>query len=311
MSEAPPPPEEAGPDELEDAETDAVLGLLGQREREREAALVDARAPEWEAVVSGQLSVDEAIAARGEAGDEQEQLEQAAAYFRPFDADERAGLLDALLGEAQAEAPSNVVPLVERAVTDQAGQTEQAGRGAGWISGGLLLVAAAAAIVLWWVWPVNPNGLGGDEGTTLTQREPLPSYVLETDGGLSQLRGDTGDEPAQAPNRYRGDTPFEWVLRPEASVDGTVGVRGFAFVDGGTAGRPLQLDPLVRIASSGAIQITGTIHQLGLEAGSYTIALVVGRPDDLPARAADAVAPTREGVSSPWELGRVDIVIVE
>jgi hypothetical protein len=200
-----------------------------------------------------------------------------------------------------------------------------------WIPGGLL-ASAAAAIVLWWVWPPNDEvrefasevdraavgGTGDEHQPTQAQRAPLPNYVLETDGGLERARGDTGEtssgvEPDDAaPDRhhYRRDTPFEWVLRPieNTSVE-PVGVRGFAFVDGSSAGLPLTLDPLAQAIESGAIRIKGEISQLGLEPGRYTIALAIGRPAALPAQAADVFAPSGAATPRAWVVRRVDVVI--
>lgn len=212
-----------------------------------------------------------------------------------------------------------------------------------WIPGGLL-ASAGAAIVLWLVWPPNEDvrdlaneiavGLEPEPGPDTaradlpTQAEPPPpSYVLETDGGLEQLRGDTGEtsgggetsetgsDPEPGRHRYRRDTPFEWVLRSTSHAGAGpavgVGIRAFAFVDGGSAGLPLSLDPLVEVIEPGAIQITGKIGQLGLEPGRYTIALAVGRADALPTQAADVDTPSPEATPNPWVVRRVEIVIEE
>src|SRR5690606_5335748 len=109
----------------------------------------------------------------------------------------------------------------------------------------------------------------------------LPEYVLQTDGGLEQLRGETEDQ-RDALHRYRGDTPFEWILRPEVNLEHAVGVRAFAFRDGGGAGSSLPLDALAEVAPPGAIRIAGKVAALKLAAGRYTVVLAVGRPEDLP-----------------------------
>lgn len=175
-----------------------------------------------------------------------------------------------------------------------------------WIPGGMLAVAAAA-IAAWWIWPPSDEIRGpGEVGPAIASRDALPSYVLETDGGLEQLGDTDTGGPAVTHHRYRRETKFEWILRPKAAATGEVAVRGFAFVDGGSAGLPLALDALTTVADSGAIRIVGEISQLGLEPGRYTIALVVARPDALPQQAPDLEGPD---ASKERELRRVELVI--
>jgi hypothetical protein len=232
-------------------------------------------------------------------------IERAAAYFRPFDGDETASLVDSLLGAEKPEA--EVVPLRRPEPQPEPAKPKHDPGTSGfwWIPGGML-IAAAAAIVMWWMWPVRSIGEGGPQ---IAVADPLPAYVLETDGGLKQLRGDTDGPAEPGRHRYRRDTEFEWILRPKIDEPGEVGVRGFAFVDGGSAGLPLPaLDELAQIAKSGAVRIHGTIEQLDLEPGRYTIALAVGRPAELPTQAADVQEPTAE---TAWQVRRIEIEIEE
>ncbi|PRQ02788.1 hypothetical protein ENSA5_21410 [Enhygromyxa salina] len=187
------------------------------------------------------------------------------------------------------------------------------GLGFTWIPGGML-VAAAAAILLWWVWPPNEEvrGLGDDQGPAVDGRGPLPSYVLETDGGLTTPRADTGSDgpdsgPSEGPrHRYRRDSAFEWVLRPKVEAHGAVAVRGFAFVEGSRAGLALGLAKLVEITDTGVIQIHGKVGALELEPGRYSIALAVGRPGELPEQAADLLGADDDHA---WAVRHVDVVI--
>lgn len=180
-----------------------------------------------------------------------------------------------------------------------------------WIPGGML-ATAAAAIVMWWVWPPSEDvrQLDGDAAVISTHEASLPGYVLETDGGLEQLRGDDEGEqdPDDARHRYRRGTPFEWVLRPKADIEDSVAVRAFAFVDGGSAGLSLPIESLAEVAPTGVIRIAGQIAALNLEPGRYTIALAVGWPEELPTRAA-AVAEAQ--AETAWVVRRVDVVIEE
>lgn len=176
-----------------------------------------------------------------------------------------------------------------------------------------MLALAAAAIVAWWVWPPSEEvrGLDVAEQPAVATREQLPSYVLETDGGLAQPASDTESgptNPEKPRHRYRRDTAFEWVLRPEGAVEFEIGVRGFAFVDGGSAGLPLSLDGVADVDETGTVRIAGKITSLGLEPGRYTIALAVGRPAELPREVADVSDP---GAGADWSIRRVDIAIVD
>jgi hypothetical protein len=300
------------PDELED---DGLARALGRFEREREET--ETRAPEWEAVARGELGVDEAAQRRRAAGDTD--VDRAAEYFRPFAANETSDLVDGLLASLGLETeshetvePDNVVPFARPSVEAPAkvevpAKPHDPGSSSFWWIPGGMLAAAAAAIVLWWVVPPSEDVRGLDN-VVVAQREPLPGYVLETDGGLKQLRGDTEGEtgPDDARHRYHRDTAFEWILRPKLEIDEPVAVRAFAFVDGGSAGLPLQLDDLSKVAATGAIRIAGKIGDLDLEPGRYTIALAVGRPEDLPTQAAGVSAPEADAA---FMVRRVDIVI--
>jgi hypothetical protein len=214
--------------------------------------------------------------------------------------------------------PDNVVPFVPRAAAVEPAPApapvkphDLSSSRFWWIPGGML-ATAAAAIVMWWVWPPSEDvlELGDQNGTAIASSDSsLPGYVLETDGGLEQLRDESDDtSPDDARHRYRRDAPFEWVLRPKADVADAVAVRGFAFVDGGSAGLPLQLDTLAEVAPTGAIRLSGKIAELNLEPGRYTIALAVGRPDELPTQAA-AVASSEDRAA--WMVRRIDVIIEE
>ncbi|KIG15293.1 hypothetical protein DB30_05720 [Enhygromyxa salina] len=268
-------------DEVDEADesVDQLLLALADRARERPSA--------WDPVTHGERGVDEVAAETGV------NAELARAYFEPFDAGETQAVVDAVLAraapaaEASPEQPAVVVPLRPRNRTTTA------------ILAVTLAIAAAAA--LWMIWP-QPK-IGGSDPTIAT-REPIPAYGVEVGGWLKTLRDDA--TPAPSRYRYRAETPFEWVLRPEAQVGDALAVRAFVIGEAGQPGRPLALDGLTEIASTGAIRIHGTIAQLMLAPGRYTIALVVGRPDALPERAAALTEPTDEPA---WRVLRIDIDI--
>ncbi len=221
--------------------------------------------------------------------------------------------------QAQDQKPDNVVPFVPRAATGEPSAPVTApvkpphdpGSSSFWWIPGGMLATAAAAIVLWWVWPPSEDVLELGDGTAIAERdEALPNYVLETDGGLEQPRGtpDAHNGSDDARHRYRRDTSFEWVLRPKSDVEAPVSVRGFAFVDGGRVGLPLQLDALAEVAPAGVIRVAGKIADLNLEPGRYTIALAVGRLADLPTQAT-GVASREDGAA--WMVRRIDVIIEE
>src|SRR5690606_8104053 len=180
---------------------DPIGAALGRRAVERE---LDEREQEWQAVARGELDVDEAAKQRRAAGDDDATIERAIAYFRPFDEGETESLVDSLLArvgevaaehkaetEVEPEGQAEVVPL-RRPDPAPAPAPEQkhdpGSSGFWWIPAGLLL-AAAAAIVMWWVWPPSAE-LSNGNGQQIARAE-LPAYVLETDGGLKQLRSDS------------------------------------------------------------------------------------------------------------------------
>lgn len=269
------PPER--PDERPDDDDELLLALARR-----------ARAPQWEDLAHGRLSLVDAQRERADAGDSAETIERASAYFRPFDADEQASLVDSLLAGLADEPSSEVVPLRPRAAASSR-----------WVVVGTVL-AIAAAVSLWWLWPRDPDS--GSDAPEIARLE-LPDYELETEGGLKPNR-DTSSEPERA-LEYERDSRFEWVLRPQTAVDGPVEVRGFVFSDPAGAGRTLELGALVQIGESGSIRIRGTIAELGLATGEFVIALVVGRAGELPEAGLGLDAIERGG----WQVARLDLVI--
>ncbi|MFV8755250.1 hypothetical protein ACNOYE_32270 [Nannocystaceae bacterium ST9] len=266
------------PEDPDDRDDELVLALV-RRAREQES---ESSATPWEAVVRGEQSV-EAVAA-----DEGADLERARAYFRPFDAGETRAIVDRVLADTPRAA--EVVPMRGR----ERKRSE-------WVIGGVLLAMAAAA-ALWWAWPRSPGeGSGGQE---IAVAEPIPAYGLEVGGWLKTERDPTAPTPDRY--RYRSDTPFEWILRPQAEVAGELALRAFVLDPDGVGGRPLDLGELAQIADTGSIRIRGTIGQLNLAPGHHTIALAIGRPDALPERA-EALAESGERA---WRAFRIELDVV-
>ena len=334
--ETEPPDLSNGPPEGDVADVaaaDALLLAMGRHERAQRAATDESPLSKpWGERLAGSLDADATREAARAAGIPDDEAERGEAYFRPYDEGEREHLVDALLttvaaptaeDEATTEA-DNVVPLARPSASEnKAGESKADGPrhdpGSSpwwWIPGGML-AAAAAAIVAWMVWPPTQELLdaaGEDSGGgQVVAQATLPAYVLETDGGLKVVRGDdtgvagdTSNDPDAGRHRYQQDTRFEWILRPKLETDGEVAVRGFAFA-GETlgSGLPLALEQRTQISASGSIRISGTIADLGLEPGRYTIVLVVGRPEDLPQQAQEVQGDE----SDVWQARRIAIAI--
>ncbi|NVB38057.1 hypothetical protein G6O69_09455 [Pseudenhygromyxa sp. WMMC2535] len=229
--------------------------------------------------------------------------------------------------QTPAHIADNVVSLAAAAQAKEAKEAEEpqaatsltarlAGTGPWWWVPGGLLIAAAAAIVAWVFWPPSQELLdsSGGSGQLVADASggPMPAYQLETDGGLKQLRseGESSEGEPNAdtkPHDYRRGSKFEWILRPREAVEGELEVRAFAFAGQRLdRGLPLALAELVEISPSGSVRVAGTIGQLGLEPGAYTIALLVGRPGSLPS---DAGAVREGGEDGSWQIHRIAIAI--
>lgn len=266
---------------------DEPLRALGQEVR----AQLDARAGEWEAVVSGERTAEEVAAARAEAGDAPDRIEQAVALFRPLDDDEEEALVDALLegrGEAASSeeaAAAHVITLADR-VAVVPGRASEPRRGVWtWV-----LAAAAAVLLLWLLRSGQPGS--GDPGQTgdagLVAVAPLPEYRLELTGGLVPMRG----EPEPAAATYRTRSELTCTMRPAVAVEGEVEARVLVRGTGEPRWLPSSAGRL-EVDAGGSVRFSGRIAALGLAPGRWTVALVVGRPSMLPREPQEALASER------------------
>ncbi len=284
MSEGPEDEQDEG-EQDEGEQDDALLLALAEHARERPSV--------WEPVVRGERSVEEVASQAGA------ELERARAYFQPFDASETRAIVEGVLARAlPADAPPADAPPAGP-VAEVVQLRPRAGNRNAILVGVLLAVAAAAA--LWLIWPRSEIA---NTAPTIAAREPIPEYGVEASGWLKTLRDDTPTAPSRY--RYRQETSFEWVLRPQAKVVDALALRAFVVDEGRPEGVPLEIGPLSEIATTGGIRIHGTIAQLNLAPGRYTIVLVVGRPDALPDQAAALADPTSEPA---WRVVRIDIDI--
>lgn len=175
-----------------------------------------------------------------------------------------------------------------------------------------MLFIPTLAILAWWLWPPSAEVRELDEPkpaqTGKAELGPLPVYALETDGGLVTPGGAGEPELGKGRLRYRLDTRFDWRLNPELEVGGELALRAFVFPEAPTIGdaRALGLGELGSVEARGVARVHGTIRQLALDPGRYTIALVVGRPGSLPEQAQAVHGSTG---TEAWALRRLAIEI--
>jgi hypothetical protein len=219
-------------------------------EREHREALASLQAldramtRDWQAVALGQRDLDEVVAERAAAGDDPDSSERAKLLFRPYDDLEQRRLLDAVL----------------------AGSAKSGRRR--W-STGLSLAAIAAAVAILVVMLAGPRG-GVDPSPRMAS---LPAYQIETDGGLAKTR--STPQPESGPIHYAPANEFEWTIRPREDIRGPQ--PDFAVIARDTQGRATPVFPTAHVADSGAIRLTGTIADLGLAPGEWTIEVVLLR----------------------------------
>lgn len=167
--------------------------------------------------------------------------------------------------------PTNLVELAPR-------------RRARWFAGlGSLAAAAALALVLL---------RGGGEPSL-----DLPAYALVR-GGDATSRSHAPSAPSL---RLRVDSPVDLVLAPATPVTGPVEVRLVA----SQAGTARWLVPDATVSADGAIRLRGTAAW-GLPAGRWQLAVLVGRPDRLPADLAAWQAAT----TPDWQVLALELEVV-
>lgn len=216
------------------------------------------------------------------------------ALSRPFDADERASILDAVFDRVDqpatvvapisSPAPSNVIELAPRR------------RGA--LIGSLLAVAAAATLV-WWGWPE-----GGSERQLVAS---VPAYTFtELGGGIAQKRSEPNAaiDSAMPELELRADSNIDWVLTPAKPTPDPIGVALLARSDAGATQFVPQLD--VVVSPQGAVRLRGPLDRhIALARGQWTLTLFIAGPDELP-RDADVAS---EG-AGPWQNLALRVIIV-
>jgi hypothetical protein len=249
-------------------EADDLLGQLGRHVREEDAGATDAD-PIWERLARGELSEAEDAQLRARAGADPEVAALYEAY-RPLATELKERLVQQATSELSRPAPARVLPWRRVAFAVAAP----------------LAAAAAAALVLALRRPVEPV------------TAPLPAYALAFTGGDRATR--SGEVHDDGPIELQPGSRMEIVLRPSTAVAGAVVVKAF-LVQGGEA--HAWAVPMDR-SSDGAVRISGEAGPLlGVPAGSWDLAFVVGRDGALIVDAAEVARAARgEAGAHPWQL---------
>lgn len=201
--------------------------------------------------------------------------------------------------------------------------------GAAWLIPAAMLFIPTLAILAWWLWPPSAEVRELDEGQGQVAAEAsvaaqptrasasealaahaLPPYALTTEGGLPPASDLTPPgEHASGPmrHRYHLDTAFDWKLEPRGEVEGPLELRAFVFPEAPTIGeaRALELGELAHVEGAVA-RVHGSIAGLSLAPGTYTLALVLGRPGSLPTQATEVHAAES---TDAWIIRRLAIEI--
>lgn len=239
---------------VHEPDTDASASEAEQA-RALAQALERAGSREWQAVALGHATLDEVAASRAAAGDDPETIARARRLFAPYDELEDRKLVDALLVSARQH---------DREANDERRRRQLLGAS---------LLAIAAALALTFV--AFSDQLRGT-GEPLEPIAALPSYAIETDEGLATKRSTPQAPSPAAPLRYASANTFEWTLRPAIDLVGPAPLVAARARDAEGQVHPLALR--FESAPSGALHTQGTIAELGLAPGEWTIELTLLRP---------------------------------
>lgn len=248
MSEA---THDSDPSELEREHRD-VLALA--------EAVSRAATRDWQDVALGRAELDEVAAQRAEAGDDPEALARAKQLFRPFDDLEDARMIDALLGAVAQPTAQPDTP------ADPAQPSREHAERRFLIA--VTLVAIAAVLVFTLV--AIGSSLRGS-GDPLEPIAALPSYTVDPGEGLATKRSTPADERL----RYTAANTYDWIVRPGLDVAGPL-PRVFAVArDAASHDHPLALR--FETAATGTMRATGSVGELGLALGEWTVVLTLVR----------------------------------
>lgn len=263
---------------------DELLRALGKRQREEPAAAVPSE--------TNDQTMHSSTARDERAGD----------MLRPFDEGERASLLDAVFervdagGEAGgSDDEDEPMPGAAPAEAPRAAEVVDLAARRSRMRVGVIAIAAsiAAALLLWLV--VRP-----------AQTPDRPAVAALPEYTVTQLRG--GDatmrsEPSAPPSAITLPVgrSIDWIVTPRTPVHGPLGVMVLATPE---RGAPVLTPVEAEISGEGVVRLRGPIDALGPDApGTWTVDLLVARPEALPE---DAEAAMADG---PWSRSRIEVTI--
>lgn len=210
---------------------------------------------------------------------------------RRYDQDERASILDAVFDRVEAPTEDASPPKV----------IELASRRRLIVSGAVVAAAAALALALW----AAPNPTPHDPGPLAV----VPPYTItQLSGGFAHQRSEPATDPAASELTLHADSTIDWVLTPAEPTDTALALALLARSDLGDTHFTAPLD--AEISSSGAVRLRGPLNRhVELEAGSWSLTLLIAEADDLPSPAA-ATWKLASGHPGPWRSVTIRVIIV-
>jgi hypothetical protein len=133
-------------------------------------------------------------------------------------------------------------------------------------------------------------------------RTPLPVYGVSAAGGIKEYRGahDDPDEESVVATvqRVGADTELKIVCRPQSAASGQVTARAFLVRDGQSE----EIRPKLRIAQTGAIELTVRGSDLGARGGtgSGKLRIAVSRPEHVSEIDPKAAVDATLGANLRW-----------
>ena len=228
----------------EELEVEATLAALCASLRERDAT--------WDELSEEGRDAAELVVERRAAGDDEASIERARALYEPVAEATRESLFAMLEpGQVGAAAP--------RARGERA---SNAG-----VAAGLGRSIAAAAAALFIVLALQPTPTPTPAPAPRVARA-LPDFTLSTDSGGASSRD--GAPRERQILRYVATNRFDWLLRPAEPVEGALEL-GICAQAEHARPRLISASSLVEAAPSGAQRLRGSIAELGLEPGLWSL----------------------------------------
>ncbi len=127
------------------------------------------------------------------------------------------------------------------------------------------------------------------------QPPTVPVYSLAVDAGAEVT--------------LRPGMAYELVARPSAPAPGIVGAKGFLF----RGGEPRPWDVPFTVDPDGTVRIAGPVDAVfkGVPAGTWDVAVAVGRPETLPSMPGDVQHPRdADGRPAAWHVIRQRVILM-